>query len=237
MALKLLHPEWKQAPIQGVLFDMDGVILDSEKLYTRFWQEAAQDLGYPMTRAQALGMRSLNREAGAAQLKRFLGASADYDAVRRRRIELMDAFVQENGIAAKPGIIPLLDALDKVGIPAAITTSSPLERIEAYLAPLGLLDRFQKICTGYQVPHGKPEPDIYLFGAASLNLQPGVCLALEDSAAGILSASRAGTLPVMIPDQDPPQPESAKLLYALADSLQDVIGLLDKTPIPFPTEL
>ena len=138
----------------------------------------------------------------------------------------MDAFVEQEGVAPKPGIEKLLDALEERGIPCAITSSSPYERLERYLTPLNLFHRFQKVITGYDVPKGKPEPDIYLRGAAELGLAPGSCLALEDSPAGILSAYRAGCLPVLIPDQDTPGDDTLSLLYAKADTLTDVITLL-----------
>ena len=83
--------------IKGILFDMDGVVLDTEKLYTRFWQEAAQFYGYPMTKEQALGMRSLNRGVGEAKLKSYFGQSVDYEQVRNKRMELMDAFIEREG--------------------------------------------------------------------------------------------------------------------------------------------
>lgn len=227
MAYEWKNPQWGEGKvIRGVLFDMDGVILDSEKLYTRFWQEALQALGYPMTKEQALGMRSLNRGAGEAKLQSYFGPEVDYAQARNKRIELMDAFVHSHGIEAKPGIRELLDYLQEVGISAAIATSSPIKRVEEYLKPLGLLDRFDRIITGYDVPKGKPEPDIYLAGAAALNLQPEECIALEDSDAGILSAYRARCLPVMVPDQDIPKEETLPRLYAMADSLTDVIEII-----------
>ena len=216
-----------KGPVRGVLFDMDGVVLDTEKLYARFWQAAAVDLGYPMTHEQALGMRSLSRVAGQAKLESYFGPIISILEVRARRIELMDAYIDAHGVEPKPGIHELLDELDRLHIPRAITTSSPIERVEKYLTPLGLLNRFDKICTGYDVPKGKPEPDIYLYGAASLGLSPGECLAVEDSPAGLLSAHRAGCRPVMVPDMDQPNEETRPLLYALADGLSDVIGLLD----------
>ena len=227
MALHLYRPGRSDRPIQGVLFDMDGLVLDTETLYSRFWREGAQALGFPMTFQQSLQLRSLNNEAGQAKLTEFFGPAADYEAIRRKRIEKMDAFIRTHGVQSKPGIFALLDALNRWGIPCAITSSSPQERIAAYLTPLGLYDRFDKICSGYDVPHGKPAPDIYLLGASALGVPPESCLALEDSPAGILSAHRAGCLPVMIPDLDQPDPETQALLYAKADSLEDVIGLLD----------
>lgn len=212
--------------VQGVLFDMDGVVLDTEKLYGRFWQEAAIALGYPMTWGQALGMRSLSRSAGQARLESYFGPGISIEEVREKRIELMDSYIDEHGVFAKQGIRLLLDVLDERGIPRAITTSSPRERVERYLGPLGLLERFDKICTGYDVKKGKPEPDIYLYGAASIGIAPENCLALEDSPAGVLSACRAGCMTVMIPDMDQPDLDTEKRLHAKADSLLDVVTIL-----------
>ena len=226
MAIIIHHPQRKDRPIKGVLFDMDGLVLDTEKLYSRFWMESANDLGYPMTYEQALGMRSLNRTAGQNKLIEYFGPGISYEAVRNHRIELMDAWVNVHGVDVKPGIQELLDYLHAKDILCAITTSSPMDRITRYLSAHGLLHQFDKICTAYDVPKGKPEPDIYLHGAASLGLQPEDCLALEDSPSGILSAYRAGCLPVMIPDQDLPDADTVSLLYAQADSLADVIDLL-----------
>ena len=216
----------EKSPVRGVLFDVDGVILDTECLYSRFWMEACHFYGFPMTKAQALQLRSLNKTAGQEKLRALFGPAADYTTIRQKRIELMDAFVEKEGVAAKPGIYTLLDALDERGIPCAITSSSPQQRLESYLTPLNLYHRFKKVISGYDVPRGKPEPDIYLRGAAELGLPPETCLALEDSPAGILSAYRAGCLPVLIPDQDTPGQDTLSLLYAKADTLTDVISLL-----------
>ena len=214
------------APVRGLLFDMDGLVLDTEKLYSRFWQEACQNLGYPMTRQQALTMRALNAQAGEANLKRFFGPTVDFQQVRNLRIHLMDAYIAENGVEPKPGIRELLAFLKEKNIPAALASSSPRQRIQSYLKPLQLYDCFQVICSGYEVPHGKPEPDIFLHAAAQLGLKSQDCMVLEDSPSGILAASRAGCMPVMIPDLDRPDPETEKLLYACADSLLDVIHLI-----------
>ena len=228
MAFQILKPEWGALrPIRGVLFDMDGLVLDTEKLFTRFWMEAAQAHGHPMTLEQALGMRSLSSSAGQAQLERCFGSDVNYSQIRATRIRLMSAFIEENGVEPKPGIYDLLDHLDAHHIPAAITSSSPTDRIESYLKPLGLYRRFTKICSGHEVPNGKPEPDIYLHGAAQLGLKPEECLALEDSPAGVLSAFRAGCRTVVIPDQDQPDEITLSRCCAKADSLSDIIDLLN----------
>ena len=212
--------------IQGVLFDMDGLVLDTEKLYSRFWMEACHFYGYPMTYEQSPEMRAANSQLGAENLHRFFGPEVNYTTVRNKRVELMDAFIAENGVEPKPGIFELLDDLDAQGIPAAICSSSPQDRIREHLGSLGIYHRFAAICSGYDVPKGKPAPDIYLHGAASLGLSPKNCLALEDAPLGILSAFRANCIPVMIPDQDPPDDQTKAMLYAQADSLADIIQLL-----------
>ena len=227
MAIQYFHPEWGASrPIRGVLFDMDGLVLDSEVLFTRFWREAANALGYPMTAEQSYGMRSLGKKLGQPYLESLFGPGIDYTTLRKKRIEFMDAYVAQHGIAPKPGIYELLDYLDAQGIPAAIASSSPLEAIEKHLSAVDLLHRFRKVCSAHSIPNGKPAPDIYLLAASELGLDPGECLALEDSPTGILAGYRAGCLPVMIPDLDQPGEDTEKLLFARADSLTDIIDLL-----------
>lgn len=227
MAFEILKPEWgAMRPIRGVLFDMDGLVLDTEILYSRFWMEACHFYGYPMTREQSLEMRSLSKTAGRNKLASFFGPGVSYPQIRAKRIELMDAYIAQHGVEPKPGIYELMDYLQVNNIATAITSSSPVHRIQEHLTPLGLYDRFHKICSGHDVPNGKPAPDIYLHGAAELGLCPEECLALEDSPAGILSAFRAGCCPIMIPDQDQPDEETLSRLYAKADSLTDIIPLL-----------
>ena len=225
MAYEILKPQWER-PIRGVLFDMDGLVMDTEKLYSRFWREACAHFGFTMSYEQSIAMRALNAQLAEATLKRFFGPEIEYLPTRNKRIELMEAYIEENGVELKPGVVELLDYLQAQGIPAAITSASPIPRIQNYLSRHGLEVRFAALCSGRDVPRGKPEPDIYLHGAAALGLKAEECMALEDAPAGILSAYRAGCLPVMIPDLDQPGEETRTLLYAKADSLADVIPLL-----------
>lgn len=216
----------RKTEIRGVLFDMDGVVIDTERLYTRFWMEAARDLGHPMTLDQALQLRSLGRAPSQAKLDAFFGPVLDYDTLRSRRIELMEAFIAEHGVEEKPGIRALLAQLKAKNIPCAITSSSSVPLIRRHLGDLGLLDGFTALCSGKDVPHGKPAPDIYLSGAATLGVDPEHCLAIEDSPAGIESAWRAGCMAVIVPDQDQPGDEVLSRAFAKADSLIDVMELI-----------
>lgn len=171
-------------------------------------------------------LRSLGRGPGQQKLESFFGPEVRYDTIRARRIKLMDAFIAEHGVEEKPGIRALLAFLKEQGIPCAITSSSSIPIIRAHLGNLGLLEGFTALCSGKDVPRGKPAPDIYLAGAAALGLEPENCLAIEDSPAGIEAAWRAGCKAVIVPDQDQPDAGVLARCFAKADSLFDVIELL-----------
>ena len=225
MMLNFLQTD-RDREIHGVLFDMDGVVIDTEKLYTRFWREASRDLGYPMTLEQALQMRSLGRGPSQEKLDSFFGPVLRYEDLRARRVELMDAYIAEHGVEEKTGIRELLALLKEKNIPCAITSSSSLPVIREHLGNLGLLEYFTALCSGKDVPKGKPAPDIYLHGAASIGVAPENCLAVEDSPAGIEAAWRAGCMAVIVPDQDQPSREVLSRSFAKADSLLDLMELI-----------
>ena len=225
MALHILKND-NDHPILGVLFDMDGVVIDSEKLYTRFWMEGANDLGYPMTWEQALQFRGLGRGPAQLKMESFFGPEVSADVIRARRIELMEAYIAEHGVEEMPGIRALLAYLKEKGIPCAITSSSAIPVIQRHLGNLGLLEGFTALCSGKDVPKGKPAPDIYLAGAAALGLKPENCLAIEDAPAGIEAAWRAGCRTVVVPDQDQPDELTLSRCFARIDSLLDVMELI-----------
>ena len=209
-----------------MLFDMDGVVIDSERLFTRFWIESAADLGFPMTKEQALQLRSLRREQGIEKMEAFFGPAANFDEIRAHRIELMEAHIARYGVDEKPGIRELLALLKEKGIPCAITSSSALAVVRERLGRLGILDGFTALCSGKDVPNGKPFPDIYLAGAAAIGVAPEMCLAIEASPTGLEAAWRAGCMGVFVPDQDQPDDVTLSRCFARADSLLDVMELL-----------
>lgn len=215
--------------IKGIIFDMDGLMLDTEKLLTRFWIQSAAEYGFEMKKEHVLGIRSLAGKYAIPKLKGIFGESFDYNAVRSRRIELMNDYIRENGIEVKKGLIELLEYI-KGKYLIAVATATDYERTELYLKKVGVFEYFDKIICGPMVENGKPAPDIYLKACEVLELSSKQCIALEDSPNGILSAYRAGCLPVMIPDLSQPDPETEALLYARADNLSDVIDILKAEP-------
>ena len=158
--------------IKGVISDMDGVMLDSEKLYVRFWCEAAQSHGYPMKKEHALGIRSMARPFAIQKLQGWFGEGFDYDKVRDTRVKIMDEYISAHGIEAKRGAKALLQWLKANNIKTALATATAVDRATLYLDKVGLLEYFDVIASARMVKRGKPEPDIYLYAAGQLGLNP-----------------------------------------------------------------
>lgn len=208
--------------IQAVLFDMDGTLIDTECYYRRCWPRALAAFGYHMTDAQALSMRSLGRPFAPEQLKSWFGEELDYWAVRDRRKALMEEMIAREGIRLKPGAEELLEHLNQKKITAAVATATDLERANRYLEQVGLLGCFDRVISATQVEKGKPAPDIYEFACRELGVEPGTCIAVEDSPNGVRSAYEAGCQVIMVPDQSEPDGELARCLLACVPSLADI---------------
>lgn len=212
--------------IKAVLFDMDGLLLDTEKLLVRFWQEAASEAGFNMTREIALNIRSMHRSFAVPYLKSVLGDNFDYAKTRARRMELMSGYLAENGLELKKGAKELLTYLNKNNIPAAVVTATDSERAEKYLKETGIFGYFERIISATMVKEGKPKPDIYLYAAEQLGLEPYECVALEDSPNGVKSAVSAGCRTIMVPDLTEPDEELSGIIAARANSLEDVVEII-----------
>ncbi len=211
--------------IKAVLFDMDGLMFDTEVLLGRFWIQAAREHGFDMKPEHTVAIRSMHRRFSEPYLKRQLGEDFDYRAVRGRRIELMNTYLSENGIPKKKGLDELLGFLGSRGIKRAVCTATDQERTRGYLARAGVADSFDKLICGDMIKIGKPAPYIYSFACEQLGLDPAECMALEDSPNGIISAAAAGLNVVMIPDRSQPSEDIMPLLLAVCPSLDKVAEL------------
>lgn len=214
--------------INAVIFDMDGLLIDTEKYLFRYWKQAAAEAGYQLEKEQLLGMRSLAKEFAEPKFKELFGEAFDYKAIRERRKELMRIHLEQNGIEKKPGVETLLSWLSQKGWKKAVATATEKDRAEKYLKEIGIYGMFDKIVCAPDVPHGKPMPDVYLHACAQIGEAPENCVALEDSDNGALSAYRAGCRVIMVPDLADPLPETRTFLTGVADNLAEVIPLLEK---------
>lgn len=214
--------------INGLIFDMDGLMVDTEKLLTRFWREAAAFYGWEMTQAHVLGIRSLAGKYAAPKLQREIAPDFDYAKVRLKRIELMNAYIAEHGIEKKPGLDELIAYGRESGLRLAVATATDDLRAKLYLESIGVYDFFDKVIGGNMVKSSKPDPDIYLTASAELGLPPEECIALEDSPNGIKSAKGAGCVPIFVPDLSQPDPDTARLMFACCETLAQVIPVIEE---------
>ena len=212
--------------INGVLFDMDGVLFDTERLGLTGWRLAAGELGVPMTDTFIAALRGRNIADSREYFNRTLGRD-DYDAVRAIRVAYSDAIIAKEGVPVKPGVTELLEALKARHIPAVLATGTRREVAMRYLRETGIDGYFAAAICGDEVLHAKPDPEIYVRAAEKLGLTPGECMVLEDSINGLTAARAAGCVSVMVPDLTPPTPEIAPLYDFCVGSLVDVIPLLD----------
>jgi HAD superfamily hydrolase (TIGR01509 family) len=217
-----------QPEIGAVIFDMDGLMLDTEPLYKVAWQAAAAELGHPIDdRSYA---RLVGRPTGDCEreLVEQFGPDFPLDQFRRRWPARWQAQVATHGIQQKPGLREFLTFLDGQGLPVAVATSSETDYTASSLRHAGLEGRFRVVVTGDEVARGKPAPDIYLEAARRLQVAPGSCVALEDSEAGILAANRAGMRALLIPDWTRPSEAAAQAAFRVLNSLSEAHDLVTR---------
>ncbi len=212
-------------PVKAVVFDMDGLLVDTETVVYAAMQRAAVGIGGEMPFATFQRMVGLQHAHSDLILVEHFGADFDLEAWSAA---VSAHFYEEAaaGIALKAGVVEILDALDAAGLPRAIATSSSLAAVRQSLGPHGLVDRFHALITRDVQTMGKPHPEPFLKAAAALGVDPADCLALEDSHNGVRAASAAGMMTVMVPDMLDPTEEMHTLCVRIARDLHEVRELL-----------
>ena len=214
--------------IKGVVFDMDGLMFDTEILTYKLQKPilAKRGIDYPVEwYLQTVGKRS---EDIVLMFKKLCGDSFDYEEFRVQCREAYQKYTDEFGVPIKKGLFELLDYLKKKGIKIALCTSTTERSARRTLRISGTLPYFDELVCGDDVQRGKPHPDPFLKAAEKLGMEPEDCLALEDSLNGIKSAYSAGMTAVMIPDLIEPTDEIRPMCYKILPSLNDVIKIFDE---------
>ena len=219
--------------IKAVIFDMDGVLIGTEKYLVKYWIQAGQEFGFDMKPEHGLLIRSLAGKYAGPLLQEIFGPSFDYPAVRARRKALMADHIARNGIEKKPFVDKALDQLKEMGIKTAVATATDQERAGRYLKQIGIDHKFDRVICADMVENGKPQPDIYLYACQEMGELPENCMAVEDSPNGVRSAASAGLVTVMVPDLTQPDEEISRLLSEKVQDLGEIPGLVRKMNLHF----
>lgn len=212
-------------PLDAVIFDLDGLLLDSERVYEKVTVDALGAMGFEMSPLHYAQMIGLPGAACDAFLCKTFGPGFSSEQFKQLFYENVEPYFQA-GVPLKRGAAELLDGLDRLGIAKAVATSSGRRALEIKMRGANIIERFAVIVSGDEVERGKPHPDVYLRAAQGLGARPGHCVALEDSHNGVRAAHAAGMVTVMVPDLLAPTAEIAALCVAIAEDLYDVGRML-----------
>lgn len=210
-----------------IVFDMDGLLLDSEQVALDVFKQTCQAFSIaadPGLYRQCIGVNSKRAEQ---ILRSGLQHLVDYDAFQNHWITHYEKRVEDNQIPLKPGAVNLLDVISKNNIPMLVATSTETARARRKLANTGLLGYFEHIIGGDQVAESKPAPDIYLKAANCKQIKASECLAIEDSENGVLAALAAGMTVIQIPDLIEPGEEFRANGHSILVNLNEVIDFLN----------
>ena len=208
--------------VKGAVFDMDGLLLDTEYLTYRLCKAAAAEMGFTLSLdlfKQTVGLRSSDTKK---ILEAAFGTAFCYEDLRARNLSMFWSYIEKNGV------FTLLSLLKEEGILCAVATSTSRQTASKLLRLCGLAEYMDAFVYGDMVENGKPAPDIFLKACSLLAIAPAACVGFEDSYNGIRAVYRAGMAPVMIPDLLPPTPEMQKLTYAIYTNLEQATELFKK---------
>lgn len=212
--------------MKGIIFDMDGLMIDSERVTYEGYVELCEKLGKTLT--VDMYVQCLGKPVPQIWDVFYKGFGSDFPApeIMKANHARMAAQFEQDGVPVKPGLRPLLDYLKAQGYKTCVATSSTRERVDKILAKADLANAFDETICGDEVERGKPDPEIFLKACQKLHLPPEACLVLEDSEMGIQAASQAGIRVVCVPDMKYPEPEYAKKTWKIVERLDQVIPLL-----------
>lgn len=212
--------------IQGAIFDMDGLMFDTERLSNEGWLQAAKELNYPITALTVAKIRGTNITTSKQIFNKEFGDAVDFEAALDVQHRYIDKVIEENGVPVKPGLFVLLKYLKENGIKLAVATSTARERAERYLKKALVYEYFDTLAFGDEVKNGKPAPDIFLLAAEKLSVHPEDCVVFEDSPHGIKAAYGAKTKIIGVQDLAEFDESILKMLDYDCKTLGDAIPLI-----------
>ena len=216
---------------KAAIFDMDGLLIDSERAISAAWIAGARELGFKLEMADFMRVIGTAAQQSTAMLIEIMGSEQAMRATAERAHALLPQAGGHPVFPLKSGALPLLQALHAAGIPCGVASSSSVDEIRHRLGHVDLLKYFRSITGGNEVARGKPDPAIYLLAAGRLGVAPTDCIAFEDSENGARAAQAAGVRVVIVPDLKHPPADVAARAHGVIASLADAI---DHVPHWFP---
>ncbi|MDD3107175.1 MAG: HAD family phosphatase [Bacilli bacterium] len=212
-----------------IIFDMDGVIFDSEKLYLRFLRLAMARCHYNLTKQQYISTLGLTEAATKIKMQELFGLDFNYDKIYSDAKQEMMKYIEKKGIPIKEGIINLLDYLIRNHFLVAIASSTDKNTIQYYLQKANLMNYFPIIVGGDDVVYSKPNPEIFLKACSKANVNSDEAIVIEDSPNGLLAAINATIPAICIPDLKFPPKEIVNQCLAILKNANEVIDIIKRT--------
>ncbi len=214
--------------MKAVIFDMDGVLFDTERLCMNSWNHVAQKYGVQGMEAVFEQCIGLNGNDTKTLVLQQLGQDFPYDEFRAQASEWFWDYIHKKGIPMKAGVKKILCYLKQSGYKIGLASSTRYESIIKHLKQAEIIDYFSVIVAGDMIEHSKPKPDIYLLACKKLDVKPEEAYAIEDSPNGIRSAAAAGMKPIMVPDLVKPNAEMEQLSFLICEDLVQVMKFLNQ---------
>lgn len=208
--------------VDAVIFDMDGVLIDSERISFQCFQKVFEEYNYKMDEKFYLKFIGRNVDSIKEIMKEEYGEDFPFDIIYRKKADLAHEITDKNGVIVKPGVHELLDYLNEQNYKIAVASSTRKERVLQLLEEAKIKDKVDYIIGGDQVENSKPNPEIFLKAAKGLEVKPENCLVIEDSDAGITAAHAANMIGIHVPDMKFLEEDTKALAYKICESLFEV---------------
>ncbi len=208
--------------IELFIFDMDGLMIDTERLSQQCWRQVAQNYGYELPQRIFDRIIGMDNRRIVDVFKDELGADYPYEKIYKEKSILAGEYVEAHGVPVKAGLMECLDFVRDHDLHCAVASSTRRDRVCYYLEKIGILDRFGLIQSGEDIKHGKPQPDIFLTVCEKMGIEPAHAVVLEDSTNGLLAAKVAGIRSIWIPDLCVVPDEVTQTVWHRGKTLADV---------------